>query len=687
MKSFIHKIPRLYLYVLIVLALFLVIQSGLRFIFWLKFNNPADPISSGDLFWAFYLGMKFDLQATLGTLLPILLLGWIKPLHPVYSTFGRRFWAVFVSIAIVLMYIIYITDAGHYAYLQQRLNASALRFLENPLISATMVWETYPVILGGLLLALISAITIVIFLRLTALIPDDIENAYWAHKRWYHKALLIFISLLLVLSGFMAKVSWYPLRWSDAFFSTHAFSSQLASNPVIYFKSTLKNTAETFDVEAARRAYPTMVDYLAIQQPDQENLNYDRRYNFDPATNNKPNVIVVILESFASYKTTLSGNPIDPTPNFARIAKQGYYFKNFFTPSTGTARSVWTFVTGLPDIEKNKTSSRNPLIVDQHSIINAFRDYKKFYFLGGSASWANIRGLLSSNLPDLQLYEEGSYDSEVIDVWGISDLSLFREANDVLKKQTKPFFAIIQTSGNHRPYTIPDDNEDFIMLTEADLPKDARSYGFQSLEELNSFRFMDHSIGHFMEEASQQAYFDNTLFIFFGDHGIHAPTGDHVPAYEEQLKIQGLRVPLVMYSKSVISKAEVFDTIASEVDVLPTIAALTKTSYLNTTLGRDLLDSTFKDKRYAFTIEHGTNRTIGLLSNEYYLLMQSDGSKRSLHELKDDNARADISAQKPGIAKMMTEKLTAIWNTIRYMRENNKPGNDEQPGSIIKGKL
>ena len=685
MKSFIHKIPRLYLYVLIVLALFLVIQSGLRFIFWLKFNNPADPISTGDLFWAFYLGMKFDLQATLGTLLPILLLGWIKPLHPVYSTFGRRFWAVFVSLAIVSMYIIYITDAGHYAYLQQRLNASALRFLENPMISATMVWETYPVISGGLLLALISAITIAIFLKLTALIPaDDRDSAYWSHKRWYHKALLIFISLLLVLSGFMAKVSWYPLRWSDAFFSTHAFSSQLASNPVIYFKSTLKNTAETFDVEAARRAYPTMVDYLAIQQPDQKALNYNRRYNFDPAANNKPNVIVVILESFASYKTSLSGNPIDPTPNFARIANEGYYFENYFTPSTGTARSVWTFVTGLPDIEKNKTSSRNPLIVDQHTIINAFGDYKKFYFLGGSASWANVRGLLSSNIPDLQLYEEGSYDSKVIDVWGISDLSLFREANDVLKKQSKPFFAIIQTSGNHRPYTIPEDNEGFKMLTEDDLPDDVTSYGFQSLEELNSFRFMDHSVGHFIKEASKEAYFDNTLFVFFGDHGIHAPTGKHVPAYYEQLRLQGLRVPLVMFGKGVISQPEIFDTIASEVDVLPTIAALTKTSYLDTTLGRDLLDSTFAGKHYAFTIEHGTNRTIGLLSDKYYLLMQSDGSKRSLHGLKGDNARADISAKNPAVTKSMTEKLTAIWNTIRYMRENNKPGNDEQPGASIK---
>ena len=194
------------------------------------------------------------------------------------------------------------------------------------------------------------------------------------------------------------------------------------------------------------------------------------------------------------------------------------------------------------------------------------------------------------------------------------------------------------------------------------------------MEELNSFRFMDHSIGHFMKIAKKSPYFDNTLFVFFGDHGIHAPTGDHVPAFEAQLNLQGLRVPLVFYGKSVISKPKVFDTIASEVDVLPTIASITETSYLNTTLGRDLTDDTFNDNRYAFTIEHGSDRTIGLLSDEYYLLMQADGSKPKLHHLLSDNPRHDVADENKEVMETLTRKLTNIWNTIRYMRENNKPG-------------
>ncbi len=678
--SFINKLPRLHLYVLTVLCLFLVIQTGLRLIFWLKFNNPEDPVLTGDLIWSFYLGMKFDLQASLGTLLPVLILGWIKPLHPVYSRFGKRLWAVYISLAFIVMYLVYITDAGHYAYLQQRLNATALRFLENPFISANMVWETYPVISGGLIFILVNAITIYLFLKLTGLINStDADSAYWSDKRWYQKTALVFVTIFVVFFGLMAKISWYPLRWSDAFFSTHAYSAQLASNPVIYFSNTLKNVAETYDLEAAKRAYPVMTDYLGIQQPQRSAdgpLNYDRYHEYAHSagmTNSKTNVIVVILESFASYKTSLSGNPLQPTPNIERLANEGYFFKNFFTPSTGTARSIWTFVTGLPDIEKNKTSSRNPLIVDQHTIINAFKDHRKLYFLGGSASWANVRGLLSSNLPSLRLFEEGSYDSPDIDVWGISDLSLFREANAVLKEVAQPFFAIIQTSGNHRPYTIPDDNEGFVTWSEDDLQYDVRKYGFQSLEELNSFRFMDHSIGHFMKIAEKEPYFENTLFVFFGDHGIHAPTGAHIPAYEAQLNMQGLRVPLVLYGKSVIGNSRVFDTIASEVDVLPTIAAITRTSYLNTTIGRDLTDAAFDDDRYAFTIEHGSGRTIGLISDDYYLLMRPDGSSKRLHHLTGDDARTDVSAKDAEIAELMTRKLTAIWDTVRYMRENNKP--------------
>jgi phosphoglycerol transferase MdoB-like AlkP superfamily enzyme len=73
----------------------------------------------------------------------------------------------------------------------------------------------------------------------------------------------------------------------------------------------------------------------------------------------------------------------------------------------------------------------------------------------------------------------------------------------LVEKQTKsPFFAIIQTSGNHRPYTIPEKNYGFKLLNIAE--EEVKKYGFESLEELNSFRFMDHSIGLFIQQAKKE---------------------------------------------------------------------------------------------------------------------------------------------------------------------------------------
>jgi len=130
----------------------------------------------------------------------------------------------------------------------------------------------------------------------------------------------------------------------------------------------------------------------------------------------------------------------------------------------------------------------------------------------------------------------------------------------------------------------------------------------------------------------------------------------------------------VMFGKGIITEPETFDKVASQVDVLPTIASVTQTDYIDSTMGRDLLDEHFDDHRYAFTIEHGGGRTIGLLADEYYFMMQFDGTGAKLHRLDSETPRDDVSAQHPGIAKTLADYTAAMRDTMQYMRENNKPG-------------
>ena len=328
--------------------------------------------------------------------------------------------------------------------------------------------------------------------------------------------------------------------------------------------------------------------YLGVTAPDSEHLSFERRI---PArrgvATSRPNVVIVICESFSAYKSSMWGNPLDTTPFFNGLCQQGLFFDNCFTPHYGTARGVWATITGVPDVEAVETASRNPALVDQHTIINDFVGYEKLYFIGGSSSWANIRGLLTNNIKGLKLYEENSYSAPRVDVWGISDKNLFREANDVVGRQSQPFFAVIQTADNHRPYTIP--KEDLKEFTKVDVPAETlKRCGFDSLAEMNAFRYTDYCFKKFFEAARQSAYFANTIFVFVGDHGIDGNAGTMFPAAWTEHKLTAYHVPLLFYGPALVSPQRVH-AVASMVDILPTLAGMVNIPYRNNAMGRDLL--------------------------------------------------------------------------------------------------
>jgi len=390
-----------------------LIFTALRLAFLYQFHNPADPLSSDLLLKSLYLGLKFDLRLVLLINLPVFLFARIKFVSIFDKPSGQTLWSVYIAIINSLILVMYIIDFGFYAYLKERINASAIRFTQNPLIALQMMWETYPVIWSSVGLVLF----VFIFTKILKFIIKAISNTSFIHLHGWKNITLYSIIIFLWIFGIYGKFSYYPLRWSDAFYSPHQFASSLALNPVLHIFDTMKNREIKYDIDETRRYYDLVASYLGVEKQDKETLNFARHIKQQPEGPKKPNIIFIIIESLAFYKTGISGNPLDPTPNIDAIAEKSLLFNRFYIPHAGTARSVFTFITGLPDVEVNRTSSRNPLIVKQHTILSAFEEYRKFYFLGGSASWANIRGLLHHNISDIEIYEEGSYDSPRVDVW------------------------------------------------------------------------------------------------------------------------------------------------------------------------------------------------------------------------------------------------------------------------------
>lgn len=661
---FLQRIPKLLRWIFSVVLVLLLVMSLARFIFYFSYNPPGKPFSGS----AFIMGLRFDARIACIAGLLMLLLCAFPFLNPFKNNRARRFWNIFLPAVFVLLVLLYVIDYYHFDYLHQRLNASVLNYLQDAGISFTMMRQTYPLVQ--------SLVAVIIIAALARWFFGWLLNRYLFEESFYRRSgtLYYIIGFLILAQATVGKIvlkpGQFPLRWSDAFTLSDDFKAQLALNPLQSFVSTLNFRKSTYDIKKVKEYYPLMAQLLQVQQGDSSRIAFERRVTPADSGGHQPNVVLVICESFSAYKSSMYNNPLNTTPYFNEMCKNGVFFNRCFTPAYGTARGVWATITGIPDVEDPRTASRNPNAVNQHTIINDFKDYSRFYFLGGSANWANIRGLLTNNISNLQLYEEGSYKASTVDVWGISDKNLFLEANKVLKEQSKPFFAIIQTADNHRPYTIPqEDRAHFRMLS---FPIDTlKKYGFESNEEMNAFRFTDYCYQQFMEAAKKETYFDNTIFVFVGDHGIRY--GGNLPYLPKAYSAQGLtceHVPLLFYAPKLLSPKT--DTrVCSQVDVLPSIASLAKIPYTNTTLGRNLFDTagTHPDA-FAFIIDHDM-KTIGLVNNDYYFTRNFKTGAEEIVSIVHDTAISKNNVPQTTL-KYLRDYTGAYYETAKYLLLNNK---------------
>ncbi len=646
-------------------AIHLLTLLALRGAFWVAFHRSFAPLAAPVLARALYIGAKFDLRLTLLTLLPPALLGWWRPLSLAGNRTGRRLWTAYLGVAVTLTAVAYAVDFGYFAYLHSRLTAQALDLLADTGIALRMIWETYPVLW---VVPAVAAVVVGYLWAFRRLVGAETARPVAASGRWARSA-VVTVAVLLWGLGIWGKLQWYPLRWSDAFFATDEWSAALGLNPVLYLTDTFKNKARGFDAAALRPYYDEVAAFLGVDKPDATSLSFRRAVPPRRSPDRPPNIVVIFLESASHYETGAFGNPLSPTPNLDELARKGILFRNYFSPAFGTARSVFAFVTGIPDVETHETATRNPLIVRQHTIINAFAGYEKLYFLGGSMTWGNVRGVMAHNIPGLRLFEEGSYEAPRVDVWGISDLALFEAANATLRAIAgTPFLAVIQTSGHHRPYTIPADNRSFVRAQAT--PEQLRAAGFDELDEYNSFRFMDHALGAFFADARREAYFDNTIFILFGDHARFTGS-DALARAENQVGLMQLHVPAVIYGRPLPGTPRVIEAPASEIDVLPTLAGLAGLAYVNTTLGRDLLDPRFDTTRFAFTIaDHYTNPKIGLVTADGYLQTPAAGGQPRLFDVRGVEA-ADITARDPERVRTLSRLCHGLYEASRWLMYHN----------------
>lgn len=662
-------------------ALFLCLFLILRAIFYFGFSEVGDSVhpDMDTLLKTLYIGFKFDLRLAILLTLPLFVLAYMPRLNLTTSQAVRNIARVYLSLAVLIVLAFYIIDFGHYSYLGVRVNSTVLRFMEDASISAIMVWQSYPVlwILAGWILASVGFVLLAI-----ALERKTIKRA-GDHISGKQVALGSAIVVIFLIGGILGRFINFnifnpvPLRWNHAFFSGNTAVAALGVNPVLFFFDTFEQREAPYDLDQVREYYKVVADYLGVVQQNAETLNFDRLIPPQPhklAFDRAPNVVFVMLESLGASRVGAYGNPLKPTPVLDEIAADGWFFKHFYVPVSGTAKTVWASITGLPDVSAVRTATRNPMIAEQRIVLNALEGYRKLYFIGGSAGWANMSAVINQSIKNVQLFEEHNWAEPIVDVWGISDLSLFREVDAILSQLPgdKPFFAYIQTAGNHRPFTIPEDNDGFEAISQPD--QVLKEAGFRSVEQYNAVRLLDFNIGRMLDFAREGGYFDNTIFVFFGDHNNRITSTPFMAPFYEALDLDGLHVPHMIYAPALMEHRTIEEAV-SLVDMVPTVAGLLGLEYLNTTMGRDINIAAPEGERVVFT-QTADKRfpVIGAISKDYMARMNYDGSDAKLHDLSSRQPLQDVSAEHPELFEEMSDLARGIYETSKYMFYHNTVG-------------
>jgi len=648
------RLPKTVLWVFNLLVIFLMIFTLYRLVTFIAFRPEGELLST--YLPSFFLGLRYDLRWISMLLLPIVLASLFPKLSPFYSVRNKKWWTGYLAAVTFFVIFFFAADFGCFSYNKTRLNASALNFYEDAAISAAMLWQSYPIawMLAGLVVAVLLLRTMFHKLHLMVVVRTEGKGIPYRRK-WF-----VLTALLLALLVY-GNPGLRPLQWNAAFRFNDTFRSYLALNPLQNFFTTLKFRKPHYDVSKVKEAMPVLKSWMDLP------VEGSFKRVIPPAKGalgEKPNVVLVICESFSMYKSSLSGNPLNTSPYMQSLADSSIFFNRCFTPHFSTARGLFATLTGIPDVQLSKFSTRNPKALDQHTIINDFEGYSRMYFLGGSPSFNNFEGLVK-NIEGLQMFTEGRFGSKPVDVWGISDKDLFTEAHLVFKKQQAPFFAIIQTADNHRPFTIPESERDFVKKTVA--PEVLEQYGFESLEEYNAFRYFDYCVEHFMKLARREPYFENTLFVFIGDHGVSGNAKAVYPDAWTEERLTEEHVPLMFYAPRYLKPA-LRTEVVSQIDVLPTIAGLSGLGYTNSTLGRDLLDGKKKNP-FAFIILHDEGK-IGMVTEHFYFTKNINFNRE---ELRYFGAKPALSrTSEDSLVRRMSASTTAFYETARYMLLHNR---------------
>lgn len=403
--------------------------------------------------------------------------------------------------------------------------------------------------------------------------------------------------ILLLLTGLLflpirGGITVSTMNTGQAYYSQNAYLNHSAVNPLF---SLLESITHQEDFASQYRFMKDKeADKIFATMTSTSDENTYPLLNEATFKKGTPDILIVIMESFASDIMPSMGSYKDVAVCLDSIAQQSILFTRFYANSFRTDRGMVSILSGYP-AQPTTSIMRYPRKTSQLPSIARnlakYKNYKTTYYYGGDADFCNMRSYLVSQGYQHIISDANFPIEDKLSKWGVPDHILAAKMMEDIKAQQnekRPMLRILQTSSSHEPFEVP--------------------YHRLKNKRLNAFAYTDSVMGAIVREYRKLPRWKNTLIVF---------VPDHVGGYKENLNDHDrsrYQIPLIL-AGGAISRPMKVGIIGSQHDIAATLLGQLGVEHREFTFSKNMMsDATPK---FAF---FAVNDAFGIVSEENSLI-------------------------------------------------------------------
>lgn len=478
--------------IIVKLLLFWLLFFEVSRLFFVVYNWASTvDVSIVTLAKSFFYGFQHD-ASLLGYIVAISSLICMVSLFVGRTEIYEKIFSSLTLACLIPFSLLTVADAELYRNWGYRTDCSALEYLAMPkeAMSSIPLWHLL------LLLFAVALICVGFYFLYKKWIRTDFEN--WKSEK-YVWSIAFFAIMAFCIIPIRGGLGVATLRTGSVYFCSQPFANHAAINDhwhfIYSFGYSKKEVSDVFiEKDECENICASMLQSKGTKPIQLINQN-------------RPNVLLFILESFTANQIGCLGGQPGITPNLDSIAKTGILFSNCYGNGTKSEMGVVSILSGYPAQPTTAIIKYNEKVEKLPYLSGIFDSlgYNLSFFHGGDIRFGNMNSYFRYGGFD-KCVTIADFDKKDGDAkWGAYDHVVFNRLLNDLHEEKEPFFSVCYTLSSHEPFDVPMKSE-FLSNT------------YYS-RFLNSLHYADSCIGDFMRKAVLEDWWKNTVVIFVSDHG------------------------------------------------------------------------------------------------------------------------------------------------------------------------